>query len=55
MRLIEHRVLFSDMRVNEIVTEFGYSDESHLNKFFKKRHQMSLSEFKKTKGSKVLA
>lgn len=55
MRLIEHRVLFSDMRVNEIVTEFGFSDESHLNKFFKKRHQMSLSEFKKTKGSKVIA
>lgn len=53
MRLIEHRILFSDMRVNEIVTEFGFSDESHLNKFFKKRHQMSLTEFKKTKGIKV--
>ncbi|WP_238555218.1 helix-turn-helix domain-containing protein [Chryseobacterium sp. P1-3] len=34
MRLIEHRLLFSDMRINEIVTEFGFSDESHLNKFF---------------------
>lgn len=49
MRLIEHRLLFSDMRVNEIVSEFGFSDESHLNKFFKKRHSMSLTEFKKTK------
>lgn len=51
MRLIEHRLLFSDMRINEIVTEFGFSDESHLNKFFKKQHKMSLTEFKKAKGS----
>ncbi len=55
MRLIEHRLLFSDMRVNEIVTEFGFSDESHLNKFFKKRHHMSLTEFKKMKRPKTLA
>lgn len=54
LRLIEHRLLFSDMRINEIVTEFGFSDESHLNKFFKKQHHMSLTEFKKSKGlSKV--
>lgn len=51
MRLIEHRLLFSDMRINEIVTEFGFSDESHLNKFFKKQHKMSLTEFKKAKSS----
>jgi AraC-like DNA-binding protein len=50
MRLIEHRLLFSDMRVNEIVSEFGFSDESHLNKFFKKTHVMSLTEFRKAKG-----
>lgn len=54
MRLIEHRLLFSDMRVNEIVTEFGFSDESHLNKFFKKRHHMSLTEFKKMKRPKTV-
>ncbi|OCA72607.1 AraC family transcriptional regulator [Chryseobacterium artocarpi] len=51
MRLIEHRLLFSDMRINEIVTEFGFSDESHLNKFFKKQHKMSLTEFKKVKSN----
>lgn len=55
MRLIEHRLLFSDMRVNEIVTEFGFSDESHLNKFFKKRHHMSLTEYKKGKEPQVVA
>lgn len=55
LRLIEHRLLFSDMRINEIVTEFGFSDESHLNKFFKKQHKMSLTEFKKTRtNNKVM-
>lgn len=48
MRLIEHRLRFSDFRINEIVDEFGFADESHLNKFFKKRHQMSLTEFRKS-------
>lgn len=47
MRLIEHRLRFSDRRINEIVNEFGFADESHLNKFFKKRHQVSLTEFRK--------
>ncbi len=50
LRLIEHRLLFSDMRINEIVTEFGFSDESHLNKFFKKQHNMSLTEFKRSRS-----
>ncbi|MBT2619429.1 AraC family transcriptional regulator [Chryseobacterium sp. ISL-6] len=49
MRLIEHRLMFSDMRINEIVNEFGFADESHLNKFFKKRHKISLTEFRKSK------
>jgi len=47
MRLIEHRLKFSDMRVNEIVTEFGFSDESHLNKFFKKHRNISLTGYRK--------
>jgi len=36
IRLIEHRLQFSDQRINEIAQEFGFADESHLNKFFKK-------------------
>jgi len=47
LRLIEHRLRFSSMRINEIVSEFAFSDESHLNKFFKKHRQMSLTAFKK--------
>jgi AraC-like DNA-binding protein len=49
LRLIEHRLSFSDMRINEIVDEFGFSDESHLNKFFKKHRNISLTGFRKAK------
>ncbi|WP_410878879.1 helix-turn-helix domain-containing protein [Myroides sp. DW712] len=47
IRLIEHRLLFSDARINEIVDEFGFADESHGNKFFKRHKGMSMSAFRK--------
>jgi AraC-like DNA-binding protein len=47
IRLIEHRLKFSDMRINEITEEFGFSDESHLNKFFKKHRSLSLTGYRK--------
>ncbi|MGY0038066.1 helix-turn-helix domain-containing protein [Pedobacter sp. NJ-S-72] len=50
IRLIEHRLNFSDRRINEIVTEFGFSDESHLNKFFKKHRSISLTGYRKAKN-----
>ena len=47
IRLIEHRLRFSDQRINEIAGEFGFSDESHLNKFFKKhREGLSLTAYR---------
>lgn len=46
IRLIEHRIRFSDKRVHEIAEEFGFADESHINKFFKRHHGMSLKGFK---------
>ncbi|OMQ08405.1 AraC family transcriptional regulator [[Flexibacter] sp. ATCC 35103] len=49
LRLIEHRLSFSDKRINEIVEEFGFSDESHLNKFFKKHKNISLTGYRKAK------
>lgn len=49
IRLIEHRLSFSDMRINEIVDEFGFSDESHLNKFFKKHRNISLTGYRRAK------
>ena len=36
MKLVENRLLHSEMRINEIVIELGFADESHLNKLFKK-------------------
>ncbi|WP_354303553.1 AraC family transcriptional regulator [Pedobacter sp. UYP1] len=54
MRLIEHRLNFSDRRINEIVNEFGFSDESHLNKFFKKHRSISLTGYRKTKKPPIL-
>jgi len=47
IRLIEYRLNFSDKRINEIVEEFGFSDESHLNKFFKKHRNLSLTAYRK--------
>lgn len=47
LRLIEHKLKFSDMRINEIVSEFEFSDESHLNKFFKKHKGVSLTGYRK--------
>lgn len=48
MRLIEHRLKFSDRRINEIADEFGFADESHLNKFFKKHRSVSLTQYRKS-------
>ena len=47
MRLVETRLLHSDMRINEITYEFNFTDESHLNRVFKKYKGMNPSEFRK--------
>lgn len=41
IRLVEARLRFSDMRINEIAAELGFADESHLNKFFKSQKGLS--------------
>ncbi|MBD1433566.1 AraC family transcriptional regulator [Sphingobacterium sp. DN00404] len=46
IRLIEHRLKFSDKRIHEIADEFGFADESHINKFFKRHKGMSLRNFR---------
>jgi AraC-like DNA-binding protein len=46
IRLIEHRLRFSDKRVHEIADEFGFADESHVNKFFKRHQGMSLKQYR---------
>lgn len=47
LRLIEARLLNSDMRINEIADELNYADESHLNKVFRKYKGMNPTEFRK--------
>ncbi len=47
LKMVENRLLHSEMRINEIVTELGFTDESHLNKLFKKYRGCSPSEFRK--------
>ncbi|MFD0701435.1 AraC family transcriptional regulator [Myroides pelagicus] len=47
IRLIEHRLRFSSMRIGEIADEFGFTDESHINKFFKRYHSVSMSVYRK--------
>ena len=48
MRLIETRLRYTDMQVNEIVFELGFTDASHLNRLFKKYKGVSPSEFRKS-------
>lgn len=45
-RLIEWRLKFSDLRINELADEFGFADGSHLNKFFKKQKGVSLTAYR---------
>ncbi|MFT4204722.1 MAG: AraC family transcriptional regulator [Chitinophagaceae bacterium] len=47
LRLVETRLLHSDMRINEIAYEFNFTDESHLNRIFKKYKGMNPTEFRK--------
>ncbi|QNL51062.1 helix-turn-helix transcriptional regulator [Olivibacter sp. SDN3] len=46
LSLIEHRLKHSDKRINEIVRELGFTDESHLNKFFKQQKGLSPKAFR---------
>lgn len=46
-KMIENRLLHSDMRITEIAFELGFTDESHLSKFFKKQKGITPSEFRK--------
>ncbi|TDX02156.1 helix-turn-helix domain-containing protein [Dinghuibacter silviterrae] len=47
--LIEHRLIHSDKRLGEIADEFGFTDESHLTKFFKNNKGVSPKAFRANK------
>ncbi|WP_010254454.1 AraC family transcriptional regulator [Myroides injenensis] len=46
LELIKNRLLFSDKRITEITEEFGFTDESHANKFFKKQQGITMTTFR---------
>ncbi|WP_394368084.1 hypothetical protein [Flavobacterium panici] len=52
VNLIEHRIRFSDKRMNEIAYEFGFTDVSHLNKFFQKTKRIQFKRCKETLNKK---
>jgi AraC-like DNA-binding protein len=47
LKLVETRLQYSDLRMNEIVSELGFTDESHLNRVFKKYKGLSPSAFRR--------
>jgi len=47
LKLVENRLLHSNMRVAEIADEFGFTDKSHLNRIFKKYKGVNPTEFKR--------
>lgn len=49
LRLVETRLQYSNMRISEIVTELNFTDESHLNRVFKKHTGLTPSAFRKVK------
>lgn len=47
LQLIENRIAAKQLPMKQIAFEFGFSDESHLSNYFKKRKQLSPADFKK--------
>jgi AraC-like DNA-binding protein len=47
LKLVESRLRYSDLRMGEIVAELGFTDESHLNRTFKKYRGMSPGVYRK--------
>ncbi|SKA21239.1 AraC-type DNA-binding protein [Chitinophaga eiseniae] len=47
LKLVETRLQYSSMRVGEIAYELGFTDESHLNRMFKKYKGVNPSAFRK--------
>jgi len=50
LKMVENRLLHSDLRINEIVRELGFTDESHLNRTFKKFSGFSPTAFRKKRA-----
>ena len=47
LNMVESKLLHSDMRIGEIAEELGFTDESHLNRLFKKYRGCNPTEFRR--------
>lgn len=50
LKLIENRLRFSTQSIIQITDEFGFTDSSHLTKFFKKHYGLTPGSFRQTHG-----
>ncbi|WP_423148087.1 AraC family transcriptional regulator [Rubrolithibacter danxiaensis] len=46
LKMVEYRLIYSDRSVSEIAYEFGFTDESHLYKIFKKYYEVNPSAYR---------
>jgi AraC-like DNA-binding protein len=46
LKLVENLLRYSDMRMREIADELGFTDHSHLNKFFQKYKNVTPTKFR---------
>lgn len=54
LNLIQTRLKFSDLTISEIANEMNFSDESHLNKVFKKECGKTAKQFRKEEALKPI-
>lgn len=47
LKLIGNRLQYSELSISEIAHEFGFSDESHLNKIFRKYYDLPPGAYRK--------
>jgi AraC family L-rhamnose operon regulatory protein RhaS len=46
LELVKTRLLYSDLSISEIASELGFTDESHLNKTFKKKFGQTANHYR---------
>ncbi|HMH31957.1 MAG TPA: AraC family transcriptional regulator [Puia sp.] len=52
LNLVRTRLIYSDLSVSEIAYELNFTDESHLNKTFRKRYGQTANEYRKSEWDK---
>jgi AraC-like DNA-binding protein len=54
LKLVENRLVHSQMRIKEIADEFGFTDKSHLNRIFKKYRGVNPTSFRQSAKAVVV-